>query len=84
MEPKQNPKIINEQSQKVTQHDIFSVVERDDVTFIALGNTIISEKKFANTKEAINYINQKPYELIINASCFAIEQHLKSQKHETK
>ena len=77
------PRITKEQNQKVTQHELFTIVDREK-TFIALGQTIISEQTFNNTEESIEYINKKPYELIINSCCFIMEQHLKTKDNETK
>lgn len=76
------PKIINEQKQTITQHDVFAIVEKEK-TFIAIGNTIISEKTFKNTEEAISYINSKPYELIINTCCYIMQLN-NEKKNETK
>lgn len=48
----------------------FSIIKREDrdTYDIAIGNNIIDETDFTDDEEVKNYINSKPWKLIINAT----------------
>ena len=58
----------------------FIAVENNEVFKIAVGDTIISKNEFASLDEAKEYVNSKPYELIVNLSCYCMEQNLKQNE----
>lgn len=58
------------ESNRTYQHeDLFVIVEQNGQFRIAVTNKIISNKVFGSLKEATNYIDSKPWELIVNVSC---------------
>lgn len=77
-------KVKNTQKTEIQQHDVFTLAKKDDKIIIVLGNAIISEKQFTTFKEAKSYIDSKPYELIINSTCYAVENFKNPSKNETK
>lgn len=67
---KKESTVQDEKLTKVHQYEqIFSIVEHGGVFSIAVGNQVISKCTFANLNEAKFYIDAKPWELIINATC---------------
>lgn len=63
------PKVQSTELVKTQQHDVFIIVEKNGQCLIALGDKIVSKNTFATIEEAQNYIDSKPWELIINATC---------------
>ena len=63
------PKVQSTELVKTHQHDVFIIVEKNGQCLIALGDKIISKCSFSTVEEAQNYIDSKPWELIINATC---------------
>lgn len=63
---------------------IFLLVKDDESKVqIAVGNNIVSAKKFDTYKQAEEYIGRKPYELIFN-TCYCITQNfIKNEKIQT-
>lgn len=59
---------------------IFTLVTRNKETEIAVGNNIVSKIKFKSTKEAKNYIDSKPWELIVNTTCCIYDMSEKINK----
>lgn len=64
----QEPEVKVVESTKTHQYDIFTVVEHNGNFLIALGNQIVSKQKCSSLDEAQNFINSKPWELILNAT----------------
>lgn len=62
----------------------FALVKDGDVWVIVMGNNLVSSKKFIYNYEAINYIEDKPWELIMNASFVynSIVNELKNEEEE--
>lgn len=56
-----------------TEEGIFTVLERDGIFKIAVGNKIIVKNEFKSCEEAYDYIEAKPWELIINTVCLVYE-----------
>lgn len=52
----------------------FTLVKREDVWVIAMGDKIVSDKQFKTSIEGIKYINTKPYSLIIVATAVYIDK----------
>lgn len=50
------------------EETMFSLVTDENGTKITIGNDIVSEKVFENKNEAIEYIDSKPWELIVISS----------------
>lgn len=42
---------------------------------IALGNTLVDENEFETLEDALEYIEEKPYSLILALICHSIELH---------
>lgn len=64
------PKIDVTEQNKVEQCEpFFTLISRNGVTQIAVGNYIVSKLQFASTDEAKEYIQSKPWELLVNATC---------------
>ena len=59
----------------------FVAVEQDGIFKIAAGDSIMSKNEFSTLDECLEYVKSKPYELIINITCYCMEN---SSKHETK
>lgn len=53
---------------------------------IVMGNDIITNKVFKNLKDAIYFINKKPWELILNASLYFNDKvnELRQQQKQSK
>ena len=56
----------------------FTVIERKEdkntLCVIALGNDRVSEKFFTSVEEAIQYVDTKPWELILNTTVVLMEK----------
>lgn len=52
---------------------IFTLVNQNGNVRIAVADKIVSNLTFANEDEAIAFIDSKPWELIINATCLIYE-----------
>lgn len=69
-EYKQKAVVQNEEVRKVHQHEtIFTIPEINGNFCICVGNKIISKQNFISLEEAKAYIDSKPWELIVNATC---------------
>lgn len=81
MQPKQN----NAQIKSVHQikDTLFSAIEHNGKFHITLGNNIVSEKKFNSFNQAVDYVNSKPWELILSLNCFIVEK-FNSYQNEQK
>lgn len=68
------PKVTNEQ--KITTEvyrDIFILVTRNEKTQIAIRNNIIVRDEFESVQAAKDYIDDKPWKLIVNTVLFIAE-----------
>lgn len=70
----------------VTEHEnIFTILQiiNDDKKMykIAVGDAIISNNEFTSVKDAKNYIDSKPYEILVNLICLTNER---MKNYETK
>lgn len=64
------PKVEVKETSKVHEFEkIFTIVERNGNFNIAVGNKIVSKLTFVSLEETQDYINSKPWELIVNAVC---------------
>lgn len=61
------------------QEDIFLIVRNDKKYLIAITNQIVSRKQFETVEEAREYIQSKPWELILNATAVMMK-HLEELK----
>lgn len=59
-----NSRFFNEK----VKNTIFNIVGKNEELVITIGDTVVSEKIFKNVKDAIKYINSKPWELILVSS----------------
>ena len=64
----QNNSNSNYEIIKTVENTPFALVRNEKKVRIVFGDTIASDKTFNSEKEAIDYINEKPYELLIVAS----------------
>lgn len=78
------PKVEVTESVKTHQHDIFTIVEKNGNCLIAISNKIISKNSFASIEEAKEYIDSKPWELLINASCAIYDILMADKFNQTK
>lgn len=68
------PKVVNEE--KITTEvyeDIFVLVTRKGKTQIAIRNSIIVRDEFDTVEAAKNYIDAKPWKLLVNTVLFIAE-----------
>lgn len=63
-----------------TEEGIFTVLERNGIFKIAVGNNIIVKNEFKSCEEAFEYIGAKPWELIINTVCLVYDLSKKVNK----
>lgn len=49
---------------------------------ITLGNTLVDENEFETLEDALDYIEEKPYSLILALICHSIELHDNYKKQE--
>lgn len=78
-EPKVN---VKEQVSYTTEmYDVFTLVksEKEKKVMIAIGNNIVTRNYFKNTREAKDYINSKPWDLILN-TCAVMQDMLKKNE----
>ena len=68
------------QVRKSKSHELFTLVKNDDGVKIAVGNYQISKKTFPTWADAEKYIAQKPYEILVNATC--LFTHLQMKENE--
>lgn len=74
------PEVKNEE--KITTEiyrDIFVLVTRNDKTQIAIQNSIIWREEFESIQDAKDFIDEKPWGLIVNTVLF-IQQQTKDLK----
>lgn len=85
METNTKTTIKNDKSIKLVKHDIFTLVKGEDKKVqIVIGDALITERKFSSFKYAKEFIDSKPYELIMNIACLSVELMLKFQNDEKK
>lgn len=68
------PKVTNEE--KITTEiyrDIFILVTRNEKTQIAIRNNIIVRDEFDTVQAAKDYIDEKPWKLLVNTILFIAE-----------
>lgn len=66
------PRVKNEEKQEVKTErygEMFILVTKDKETQIAVANNIVSRLKFKTVKAAKEYIDSKPWDLIVNTTC---------------
>lgn len=80
----QRPVVTKEEVSETKQYDVFILVKKDKKVHIAFTNKIISTKIFKSFKEAEKYIDEKPWELLINTSCAVFEIIVKENINNNK
>lgn len=78
--PTTKKKAEQPQVRKSKTDELFTLVKDDDGVKIAVGNYQISKKTFPTWADAERYIAQKPYEILVNATC--LFTHLQMQENE--
>lgn len=68
-EAAQEPQVKNAKAD-----EIFRLVKDKDGVKITLGNYLITRKVFKSFQQAEDYLNQKPYEILINVACLMAEK----------
>lgn len=80
---KKEPKVnVKEQVTYTTEmYDVFTLVKSDqeEKVMIAIGNNIVTRNTFKNTRTAKDYINSKPWDLILN-TCAIMQDMLKKNE----
>ena len=75
------PSVKVVETNKTEQYnEFFTLVTSNKQTRIACGNAIVSRQVFKSVKEAKAYIDQKPWELIINVTAYVNDQLKQSKK----
>lgn len=77
------PHVEVENTTKTEQYEtIFTLVERKEGVKIAVADKLISKLNFTNLEEAKQYIDSKPWELIVNATCllYDLTKNVKNNK----
>lgn len=69
-EKKVTVKDVKTEQPQVTGHNIFMIVKEGSNYKIACGSNYMSRMTFATLEEAKSYIDSKPWELIINTTCY--------------
>lgn len=79
----ENQKLIAEEPQTKKVFDIFTLVKPEDGTVkITIGNYLITPKTFKTMKAAEDYLEKKPYDILINMMCLAYQQLRKEEENE--
>ena len=71
-------KVVETNKTEVYQ-EYFTLVTSNKQTRIAVGNAIISRNTFDSVKAAKAYIDQKPWELMINLLCYVYDMAKKQE-----
>lgn len=66
------------------KYEVFTLVSVNEEVKICVGNTQICSKTFKTLDEAKKYIDSKPYELIINSTCYIMDYMNKNINKEEK
>lgn len=67
------PKVEITEEIKTSNYECFNLVTRNGKTQVCIQNYILSKKEFESEEAAKSYIDSKPWELIVNASCCLME-----------
>lgn len=59
----------------------FTLANRNGEWAVCVGNQKLHENTFTSEEEAEQFINSKPYELIVNLCCFIMEKYLKNDEN---
>jgi peptide deformylase len=78
-----NEKANEPQVKQSKMDDMFTLVKTKDGVKIAVGNYQISKKTFQTWADAERYIAQKPYEILINATCLFTHLQFKNENDKT-
>lgn len=70
---------MENQQFKQSKEEPFVIVKVENKYQIAVGNNIVSRKKFDTIKQAEIYIMSRPYELIINTNLCMFYEILKTE-----
>ena len=75
------PTIKNVKTTKINveQHECFTIVLHEGKYIITIGNNVVSREKFNTITKAKQYINSKPYDLLINTACLIAHQTINEQ-----
>lgn len=69
------PKVeITERAKTEAYAEFFTLVTQNKITRIACGNAIVSRQNFSSVAAAKKYIDLKPWELIINVTCYIMDK----------
>lgn len=71
---------VKVQEPQVKMHDVFAIVKVGNNYMIGCGNNYMSKATFASIKDAQEYIDSKPWELIINTTCYIYELSKQNKK----
>ena len=61
-------------------HDMFTLVTKKGSVMIAVADKIVSKKQFETEEAAIEYIDSKPWELLVNVACVCYDLMNKETK----
>lgn len=72
--------VAEEIRNKEKYEEIFDIVTDGSLYYIGLTGKLISKKTFQKAEEAKKYIDNKPWDLIINAACICMDLSNKQSK----
>lgn len=80
--PTEKKVLVNKKETKgnVIHDNIFQVANVQGRYMIAVMDKIVTKKSFETQEEAIEYIDSKPWELIINVTCLISEETQKIRR----
>lgn len=81
------PKVKNVETQKGTQQEQykntpFTMVKLGETWSIVVGNQVASSEKFKTKKAAAEYIESKPWELILITQAIILNKWTETQKNQ--
>lgn len=78
-----NPKVqVTETVKTEVYEEIFTLVTVKKQTRIAIGQSFVSKKVFESIKKAKEYIDKKPWELLINVICLVEEKAQEAKNNQ--
>lgn len=83
-EEKQNytvqPKVEVTETVQTSGYDMFTLVTKDNKVMIAVADKIVCRQAFESERQAIEFIDSKPWELLVNVACVCFDLMNKQTK----
>lgn len=81
MEKTNKPKVTTTEKVSTSGYDMFTLVTKNNTVLIAVADKIVSRQTFKTEKAAQEYIDSKPWELLVNVACVCYD--LMNKQEET-